>query len=99
MEKSIYSIEAGILSRVLKRARKEKKLTQVEVARRLGRTQSFVSKVEHGETMIDAVALFLLCQAIEMPFRDFAAQFESEWERETTENHDADGKATRTTNR
>ena len=86
MEKSIYSFEADVLSRILKRARKEKNLTQVEVARRLKRTQSFISKIEHGETMIDAVALFLFCRAIELPFSEFAAQFEAEWERETVKD-------------
>jgi transcriptional regulator with XRE-family HTH domain len=79
MEKSIYSLEAEVLSSLLKRVRKEQQLTQVEVARRLRRTQSFVSKVEKGEIMIDAVVLFLLCRAMEVSFRDFADRFEKEW--------------------
>jgi|GEM_PF-1330826 Predicted transcriptional regulator with C-terminal CBS domains len=82
-QKSIYSREAETLKDLLKRVRKERKLTQIEVAKRLGRTQSYVSKVEQGEIMIDAVVLFLLCRAMEMPFGEFASRFEAEWERQT----------------
>lgn len=82
MEKSIYSSEAEVLSRVLKRVRKENKMTQVEVAGRLKRTQSFVSKVEQGEIMIDAVVLFLMCRAMGVTFSEFAGRFEEEWERQ-----------------
>jgi transcriptional regulator with XRE-family HTH domain len=41
----------------LRRARSEAGLTQVQVARRLGRPQSFVSKCESGERRIDVVEL------------------------------------------
>lgn len=79
-QKSLYSREAETLTVLLKRVRKERKLTQVDVALRLGRTQSYVSKVEQGEIMIDAVVLFLLCRAMNMPFGEFAGRFEEEWE-------------------
>ena len=39
----------------LKLARVEAGLTQVEVARRLNRPQSFVSKIESGERRVDVV--------------------------------------------
>jgi len=42
----------------LKEARRETGLTQAEVARRLRKPQSFVSKVESGERRIDPVELF-----------------------------------------
>lgn len=41
--------------RRLRAARKRSGLTQVEVARRLGKPQAFVSRIESGETRIDAV--------------------------------------------
>ena len=41
----------------LRQARSEAKLTQVEVARRLGKPQSFVSKCESGERRVDVVEL------------------------------------------
>lgn len=41
----------------LRRAREEAGLTQADVARALGRPQSFVSKCESGERRVDAVEL------------------------------------------
>lgn len=43
--------------RRLRQARRDAKLTQVEVARRLGRSQSFVTKAETGERRLDVVEL------------------------------------------
>jgi len=43
--------------RQLRSARKDARLTQVEVARALGRTQAFVSKCELGERRIDPLDL------------------------------------------
>lgn len=43
--------------RRLKQARQDGSLTQVQVARKLSRPQSFVSKVESGERRVDAVEL------------------------------------------
>lgn len=40
-----------------RRARKDAGLTQVEVAKRLGLPQSFVSKCESGERRVDVVEL------------------------------------------
>jgi transcriptional regulator with XRE-family HTH domain len=45
-----------MLSR-LREAREAAKLTQVQVAERLGKPQSYVSKVENGERRIDPVEL------------------------------------------
>lgn len=41
----------------LRAARQEAMLTQAEVARRLHRTQAFVSKCESGERRVDVVEL------------------------------------------
>jgi len=41
----------------LRRARHDADLTQMEVARHLGRPQSFVSKCESGERRVDVVEL------------------------------------------
>lgn len=81
--KSIYSSESDTLKDLLKHVRKERKLTQIDLSQRLGRTQSYVSKVEKGEIMIDAVVLFQYCRAMEIPFGEFAARFEEEWKKQT----------------
>jgi transcriptional regulator with XRE-family HTH domain len=41
----------------LRQARRDAKLTQAEVGRRLGARQAFVSKVESGERRLDPVEL------------------------------------------
>jgi transcriptional regulator with XRE-family HTH domain len=46
----------------LVQARREAGLTQVEVAKRLGRPNSFVSKCELGERRVDVVELQQLAQ-------------------------------------
>lgn len=43
--------------RRLRQARTDAGLTQVEVAKRLGRSQSFVTKAETGERRLDVVEL------------------------------------------
>lgn len=49
---------------LLRRARESTGITQRELARRLGRPQSYVSKVETCERRLDYVELLELCRAI-----------------------------------
>jgi transcriptional regulator with XRE-family HTH domain len=57
MKKTIYSTEHGKVIDRLIQARTDANLTQVEVAQKLGKTQSFVSKVEAGQRRVDVVLL------------------------------------------
>lgn len=57
MEKSIHSNEYKVVLQRLRKARDEAGLTQVQVARKLNRHQSYVSKVESGERRVDVVEL------------------------------------------
>lgn len=63
--KSIYTDEYLRLLRLLIEARKSAKLTQQEVAARLMKPQSFVSKYERGERRLDVVEYFRVSQAVE----------------------------------
>jgi hypothetical protein len=51
--------------------REEAKLTQVEVAKRIKRPQSFVSKVESGERRVDVVELIDLARVYRRPLDFF----------------------------
>ena len=57
MNKSIYSTDYKFLINQLKKARKEARLTQKEVAKKLGKTQSYISKIEAGDLRIDVIQL------------------------------------------
>jgi transcriptional regulator with XRE-family HTH domain len=64
MEKSLYTTEYEVFLRLLRQARLDAGLTQGVLAHRLGRNQSFVSKLERGERRVDVVELRAVCAAI-----------------------------------
>jgi transcriptional regulator with XRE-family HTH domain len=57
MSKTIYSKDHKFLVEQLKKARIESGLDQEKVAELLGKTQSFISKIEAGQRRIDIVQL------------------------------------------
>lgn len=61
-KKSLHSRAYDRFRQSLKAARQAAGLTQVEAARRLGRPQSFVAKVEMGERRVDIVELADMCR-------------------------------------
>ena len=52
------------LQKALIHIRQSKGLTQIEIAERLGRPQSFVSKYESGERRLDVIEFLGVCQAL-----------------------------------
>ncbi|CQD22338.1 anaerobic benzoate catabolism transcriptional regulator [Mycobacterium europaeum] len=64
MEKSIYSAQYQELCELLRQLRVEAGLTQVDVAKRLGVPQSFISKYESGERRLDVIELRHVAEAI-----------------------------------
>jgi transcriptional regulator with XRE-family HTH domain len=59
-------------------ARKSAGLTQVGLADRLGRPQSFVSKYERGERKLDVIEFCEVCRALEVDPVVFLRRFCSE---------------------
>ncbi len=57
MVKSIHTKEYAYFVEKLRKARLEAGLTQVQVAKKLGRPQSHISNVESGQQRIDIVEL------------------------------------------
>ncbi len=57
MSKTIYSKEHRHIVERLKKARKGANLSQEEVAKILGKTQSYISKIESGQRKVDVVQL------------------------------------------
>ncbi len=76
MEKSIHSARYAVFLKTLKAARERAGLTQVRLAKRLGETQTFVSKCERGERRIDVMDLRMFCQVFGLSLRRFVAALE-----------------------
>ena len=64
--------------RLLREAREEANLTQVELAERLKQSQSFVSKCERGERRLDLIQLRTMCQVLGISLTDFVNRLERE---------------------
>jgi transcriptional regulator with XRE-family HTH domain len=65
MGKSIHTPQHQKLRELLIAARKKAKLTQAEVAERLGRPQSFVAKYEGGERRLDVIEFIEVARALD----------------------------------
>jgi transcriptional regulator with XRE-family HTH domain len=74
LPKSLYSDTYSRFLALLKQARFESGLTQVDVAQRLGRPQSFVSKCESGERRIDVAEFLAFCRVIGIDPASFIQQ-------------------------
>lgn len=64
MKKSTHSEEYSIVLKKLIQMRKEADLTQRDLAEKLGRENSFVWRIEHGERRLDVVDFFWVCEAL-----------------------------------
>ena len=72
MSRTIHSPEHQALRELLIAARKSAGLTQEQVARRLGRQQSFVAKYEGGERRLDVIEFIAVARALDQdPIRAF----------------------------
>jgi ribosome-binding protein aMBF1 (putative translation factor) len=78
MSRTIFSERQEVLQNLVRSVRLEAGLTQVELANRLQRPQSFVSKIESGERLMDIVELKEVCDALDVRLVDFVARFERE---------------------
>lgn len=61
---SVYSDEYQRVINSLKKARKEKGITQAQLAEELGKPQSFIAKVESGERRLDVVEFVHLARLV-----------------------------------
>lgn len=66
-----------VLARLLRRLREDAGLSQLEVARALGRRQPFVSKYERGQRRLDLIELRRICAALDIPLATLVRRFEN----------------------
>jgi transcriptional regulator with XRE-family HTH domain len=76
MPKSIFSIQQEQLQKLLRQVRVDAGLTQSDLAKRLGQPQSFVSKYESGERLLDLVELRRICKAVGISLVDLVRKWE-----------------------
>lgn len=75
MAASTHHSHYQLLLTLLKEARQNKGVTQVELAAKLGNTQTFVSKMERGERRLDAIELIEVLEALEVDPKAWLDQF------------------------
>jgi len=75
---TLHSSEYNQFLEHLRATRKASGLTQEQVAQRLGKPQSYVSKTMNGERRMDLIEILAFCDAIEKPAVDFVAEFVAE---------------------
>jgi len=66
MTKSIFSKQYDLLRELLITARQRNRLTQAQVAAKLNKPQSFVSKYERGERRLDVVEFLNITRALDV---------------------------------
>ena len=76
MDKSIHSAQYKAFLKVLREARHRAGLTQIDLAKCIGETQSFVSKCERGERRIDVIELRAFCAAFGISLKNFEGTLE-----------------------
>jgi transcriptional regulator with XRE-family HTH domain len=78
MAASTHHDDYRLLLAVLKKARLTGEVTQIDLAARLGTTQTFISKVERGERRLDVVELIEVLEELGVSpqawIKDFLAQ-------------------------
>jgi transcriptional regulator with XRE-family HTH domain len=81
MAASVHHPHYQLLLTLLKEARQQKKVTQIELAERVQNTQTFVSKMERGSRRLDMLELVEVLEALNVSpeawFREFLKQREA----------------------
>ena len=76
MVKNISSSHKKALQKCLKEIRIGAGLSQVELSKKLGKPQSFVSKYESGERRLDILELRKVCESLGVSLVEFVKKLE-----------------------
>ena len=76
MPKSTHTQEAKVLQDLLRQARVNAGLSQMELARRLSNLQAFVSNYETGQRRLDLIELCEVLDTLGVPLGQFISDFE-----------------------
>jgi len=76
MDREKWSARQAILLEALKKIRKESGQTQMELAEKLQRPQSYVSKYESGERRLDLIEISEICKECNASLSEFVRVIE-----------------------
>ena len=76
MKKTIHSVEYTALLRLLRQKRLDAGLTQLQLARALKTSQSWIGKCERGERRIDVLELQAFCGALGIELQAFMTELQ-----------------------
>lgn len=76
MHKSLHSHQYNDFLELLRTLRRRRGLRQSDLAQRLGRAQSLISRAESGERRLDVVELFVWLRALDMSLSAFSRDLE-----------------------
>ena len=79
MTKSIFTSNYQLLLKLLISARKKAKITQQELAKKLGKNQSYISKYENSERRLDLVEVITITRAIGINPTEMLEDLLKEW--------------------
>jgi transcriptional regulator with XRE-family HTH domain len=63
------------LAALLRQVRLDVNLTQSQLAEKIGQTQSYISKYEHGEQRLDLIELESVCKAVGISLSYFVERY------------------------
>jgi len=63
---SVYAEDYQYVISMLKKARKDRGITQLQLSEAFGRPQSFIAKVENGERRLDIVEFLHLARLLDL---------------------------------
>ncbi len=81
MEKSVFTPQYDVLRKALVRLRGVAGLTQRQLAQRMKRPRSFISRIEQGERRVDLVEFWWICQVCGASFEKTILDFAREWKK------------------
>jgi len=78
MASSLHTLRYNIFRKLIVDTRREAKVRQTDLADRLGKPQSFVSKYERGERRLDFIEFIAIAEVINLDVHDFIARYAEE---------------------
>ena len=77
MAGAIYSDAQDTVARILTAARHEAGLKQADLAKAIGKHQSYISDIERGQRRVDVLELFVIARAMNIAPTELYAQIAS----------------------